>query len=99
MEVNDGYYVSPVPPWVYWEGQRGVVSLIRWYRTDSGWWAWIRWVEPLIIDGVSRGGMHVEICVPASTVRPSPKITAAEYDRVHREEARTGRGLRGAPDG
>lgn len=86
--IDDGLYVSPAPSWVHCDGRRDVVELMRWILTDTGWWAWVRWVEPLIVDDVSQGGMHVQVCVPAALVRPSPKVTAREYARVRRDDVR-----------
>lgn len=86
---RDGYYIPSTPPWVYCVGHRGVVELMQWVRTVSGWWGWVRWVEPLIIDGVSQGGMHVQVCVPADWLTRHARITDREYARVKRLDARS----------
>lgn len=85
--TRDGQY-HPEKTFAYW----GDVSvwLIAWIRTDAGWWAHVRWVEPLIVDGASQGGVNVDLCVPADQMRRHARVPQSEYELVKRVDVRGG---------
>lgn len=86
--TRDGQY-HPETTLAFWR-DRGV-WLVAWIRTDAGWWAHIRWVEPFIVDGVSQGGINIDVCVPAGQMRRNSQVPQREYDLLKRVDARAGR--------